>query len=154
MTRRLPFQQLLHWSVGEGTTPFPGLLPFTLDLYLVMLSAKLGGIKYHFWVFGMTRSGIELRLTGLLTNTLLIWQMGTDPQVYHRILKCFRIIEKTFFLIFREVRPNISYPSCWPVAIIQSKKTGLWYTTIWTKNINFMTLNKFYPQSNSEQTRK
>ena len=26
-----------------------------------MLSVKLGGIKYHFWVFGMTRPGIEPR---------------------------------------------------------------------------------------------
>ena len=48
MTRRLPFRWLLHQRVGEGTTPFPGLLHFTLDLYLIMLSVKQGGIKYHF----------------------------------------------------------------------------------------------------------
>ena len=35
-------------GVGEGTTPFPGLLHFTLDPYLIMLSVKQGGIKYHF----------------------------------------------------------------------------------------------------------
>ena len=57
VTQRLPFQYLLHWGVGEGATPFPGLLHFTLDPYLIMLSAKQGGIKYH-WVF-MTWSGIE-----------------------------------------------------------------------------------------------
>ena len=27
----------------------------------MMLSVKQGGIKYHFWVFGMTRRGIEPR---------------------------------------------------------------------------------------------
>ena len=27
---------------------FPGLLYFTLDPYLIMLSVKQGGIKYHF----------------------------------------------------------------------------------------------------------
>ena len=43
-----PFQWLLHWGVGEGATPFPGLLLFTLDTYLILLSAKQGGIKYHF----------------------------------------------------------------------------------------------------------
>ena len=48
MTWRLPFQQLLHWGVGEGTTPFPGLLHFTLDIYLILLSVKQGGTKYHF----------------------------------------------------------------------------------------------------------
>ena len=32
----------------EGTTPFPGLYHFTLDTYLIMLSVKQGGIKYHF----------------------------------------------------------------------------------------------------------
>ena len=35
-------------SVGEGATPFPGLLHFTLDTYLILLSVKQGGIKYHF----------------------------------------------------------------------------------------------------------
>ena len=32
-------------------TPFPGLLHFTLDLYLIMLSVKQGSIKYHFFEF-------------------------------------------------------------------------------------------------------
>ena len=31
-----------------ATTPFSGLLHFTLDPYLIMLGAKQGGIKYHF----------------------------------------------------------------------------------------------------------
>ena len=34
--------------VGEGTTPFPWLLHFTLDPYLIMLSIKQGSLKYHF----------------------------------------------------------------------------------------------------------
>ena len=38
----------LHRGVGEGTTPLPGLLHFTLDTYLKLLSVKQGGIKYHF----------------------------------------------------------------------------------------------------------
>ena len=33
---------------GEGTTPFPGLLHFTLDPYLIMLSVKQSSMKYHF----------------------------------------------------------------------------------------------------------
>ena len=44
----VPFQQLLHQGVGEGITPFPGLLHFTFDRYLILLSVKQGGIKYHF----------------------------------------------------------------------------------------------------------
>ena len=35
---------------GEGSTPFPGLLHFTFDPYLIMLSVKQGGIKYHFLI--------------------------------------------------------------------------------------------------------
>ena len=42
------FDSLLHQGVGEGATPFPGLLHFTLDPYLIRLSVKQGGIKYHF----------------------------------------------------------------------------------------------------------
>ena len=34
--------------VGGGATPFSGLLHFTLDTYLIMLSVKQGDIKYHF----------------------------------------------------------------------------------------------------------
>ena len=31
-----------------GATLFPGLLHFTLDPYLIILSVKQDGIKYHF----------------------------------------------------------------------------------------------------------
>ena len=37
-----------------------------------MLSVKQGGIKYYFWVFGMTRPGIEPISPGPLMNTLTI----------------------------------------------------------------------------------
>ena len=35
-------------GVGEGTTPFSGLLQFIFDMYLIMLSVKQGSIKYYF----------------------------------------------------------------------------------------------------------
>ena len=41
-----------------------------------MLSVKQGGIKYHFWVFGITRPGIEPRSPGPLENTQTIMLMG------------------------------------------------------------------------------
>ena len=44
----LPFQKLLHRGVEEGAIPFSGLLHFTLDTYLIVLSVKQGGIKDHF----------------------------------------------------------------------------------------------------------
>ena len=53
-----------------GATPFPGLLHFMLDTYLIKLSVKLGGIKYYFWVFGVTWPGIEPRSPAPLVNTL------------------------------------------------------------------------------------
>ena len=48
VTGRLPFLLLLHRLVEEGATPFPELLHFTHDTYLILLSVKQGGIKYHF----------------------------------------------------------------------------------------------------------
>ena len=51
MSRRFPFRELLHQGVGEGATPFPGLIHFTFDPYLIMLSVKQGGLKYHFLSF-------------------------------------------------------------------------------------------------------
>ena len=32
----------------EGATPFPGLLHFTFDPYLIMMSVKQSGIKYNY----------------------------------------------------------------------------------------------------------
>ena len=46
--QKAPFPQLQHRGVGEGATHFPGLLHFTLDTYLILLSVKQEGIKYHF----------------------------------------------------------------------------------------------------------
>ncbi len=39
-----------RWPEGvwEGATPFSGFLHFALNPYHIMLSAKQGGIKYHF----------------------------------------------------------------------------------------------------------
>ena len=62
-----PFLWLQYRGVGEGATPFPGLLNFTLDPYLIMLSVKQGGIKYHLlslwyvhYVNGTTRDCVTL----------------------------------------------------------------------------------------------
>ena len=51
----------------EGATP-----------YFIVLSVKQGGIKYHFWVFGITLPGIELQSPGPLANTLLIRPMMSE----------------------------------------------------------------------------
>ena len=45
-----------------------------------MLIVKQGRIKYHLWVFGMTRPGIEPRSFGQLVSTLLTIPM--DQQMY------------------------------------------------------------------------
>ena len=45
---KAPFSIATTWVVREGVTPFPGMLHFTLDPYLIMLSVKQGSIKYHF----------------------------------------------------------------------------------------------------------
>ena len=44
-----PFQKLKLRDVGVGATSFPGLLHFTLDPYLIMLSVKQGSIEYYFF---------------------------------------------------------------------------------------------------------
>ena len=67
-----PFSIAATRDVGEGDAPFPGLLHFTLDTYLILLIIKQDSIKYHFWVFGMNRPDIEPRSPGPLANTLLI----------------------------------------------------------------------------------
>ena len=53
-----------------GATPFPGLVRFTLDthLYCWVFSKEIS--KTIFWIFGMTRPGIEPRSPRSLANTL------------------------------------------------------------------------------------
>ena len=48
-------------------------------LYPIMLSVKQGGIKYHFWVFGMTRPRIEPCLP---ENRRTMYSLGQWPGKY------------------------------------------------------------------------
>ena len=69
---KFPFSIATTPKSEGGRYSFPRLPHFTLDPFLIMLNVKQGGIKYQFWVFGMTRLGIEPRSRGPLANTLLI----------------------------------------------------------------------------------
>ena len=82
VTRRLPFQLLLHRGVGESATPFPEFRYFTLDPYLIELSTKQSDIKYYFWVFGMIQPGIETRSLGPLANVLFIRSMTRNKKTH------------------------------------------------------------------------
>ena len=62
-----------------------------------MLSVKQGRIYYHFWVFGMTRPGIEPRLPRPLANTQLIRPIAAGI-VNQTIIGAFKVGE--------DVRPN------------------------------------------------
>ena len=48
------------------------IAPLYLHPYLIILRVKQGDIKYHFWVFGTTRPGIEHQSPGPLANSLFI----------------------------------------------------------------------------------
>ena len=60
-----------------------GGLHFTLDTNLIILSAKQGGIKYHFLkVFSKTWPGIEPWFPGPLVNTLPTGSIHTFTYTY------------------------------------------------------------------------
>ena len=46
--QKAPFSVATTPKCWGGRYSFSGLLPFTLDTYLILLSVKQGGIKYHF----------------------------------------------------------------------------------------------------------
>ena len=46
--QKAPFSIATTLRCTEGATPFPELLHFTLNTYLILLSVKQGGIKYQF----------------------------------------------------------------------------------------------------------
>ena len=78
VTGRFPFQLLLNRGVGEGTTPFPGLLHFTLDTYIIILNIKPGGIKYHFLSLWYDDVGLN---PGLLNHWQTLYPLGSAETV-------------------------------------------------------------------------
>ena len=46
--QKAPFSIATTPKCRGSATPFPGLLHLTLNTYLILLSVKQGGIKYHF----------------------------------------------------------------------------------------------------------
>ena len=49
--QKAPFSIATTRRYGEDAIPFPALLFFTIDPYLMMLSVKQIGIKNHFFFF-------------------------------------------------------------------------------------------------------
>ena len=85
MTRRLPFQLLLHPGVGEGATPFPGLLHFNPVLYLIMLSIKHGGIKYNYLSLWYDSTWDWNLVPWTMANSLLIRPTHTHTHTHTHI---------------------------------------------------------------------
>ena len=56
---KAPFSQATTLGCRGGNTPFPGLLHFIIDPYFIMLVLNKVASSTIFWVFGMTRPGIE-----------------------------------------------------------------------------------------------
>ena len=100
MTWKLPFQSQLNWGVGEGATPFLGLLHFTHDPWLIILSAKPGGIKYHFFESLIWLDlGLNPSLTETLGNNLLIRAMARFyPYIYIYIYIYIYLFESLIWL--------------------------------------------------------
>ena len=74
-SRGWPEGSLFDSLVGEGATPSPGLLQFTLDPYLILLSKEASSTI--FWAFSMTQTGIGPRSPRPMVNTLTIMPMSS-----------------------------------------------------------------------------
>ena len=79
----------------------------SIDPYLTMLSVKQGDIKYHFWIFGMTRPGIDWD-PGLLNHWWTLYSLDQWPYIYiywqhffiHAyLIEHFRHFLSTYFLL-------------------------------------------------------
>ena len=70
-----------------GWYSFPWIAP--LDTYFIMLSFKQRGIKYHYWVFGMTRPEIEPLSPGPLANSglfVILTNVKFNFNIFFRIM--------------------------------------------------------------------
>ena len=125
MTRSLPFRLLQHRCVGEGATPFPGLLHFTLDPYLILLSVKQGGIKYHFLSLSYDELGLNQGLPGhcrrLWVNNRSEFPVSLIPLDNCMSLSAVKEhcdFEKSFLLIFNQSIYLSIYLSIYPILFI------------------------------------
>ena len=124
VTRRLPFHNLQHRGVGEGVTPFPGLLHFTLDPYL-------------FWVFGKTRYRIEPRSPGLLLNTLPTMSMAWYIYIYICVCVCVRVC-LSILLCHKQNVTQGQFLSCKQVVTLKNPIVTL-FTYNWGDNCGIHT---------------
>ena len=96
---------------GEGATPFPRLLYFILDTYLILLSVKQGGIRYHF---------LNLWYDSTWDWSKISWTIGEYHHHHHVVLVAWifltlsRHISLSFFASVRSsgLHP-VSSHSCW-----------------------------------------
>ena len=89
---KAPFSIATTPRCRGGRYSFPGLLYFTLDPYLIMLSVKQGGIKDHFLSLWYARPGIEPRSPGPLANTLTARPMSGHWQQIQANNICFYLL--------------------------------------------------------------
>ena len=91
---KVPFSIAATPRCRGGRYSIPGLLHFTLDFYLIMLSVKQGDIKYHYFSLWYDSTWDWTRSTGPLVNTLLI-----RPQAcfFFKHLTCTHTHEKGAF---------------------------------------------------------
>ena len=84
---KAPFSIATTPRCRGGRYSFPGLLYFTLDAYLIMLSVKQGGIKYHFlslwydstWDWTQVSRAIGEHSNRLTTTFEDVFQTLEDP---------------------------------------------------------------------------
>ena len=110
--QKAPFS-ILHQGVGEDATPFPRLLHFTLDMYLILLSVSKEVSSTIFKVFGMTQPGIEPGSPGPFANTLPTWLMRVfgSPSTKVTNFTFITIINlNNFWIIFKLFLINIKCP--------------------------------------------
>ena len=72
---------------AQGTTPFPGLLHCTLDPYIIKLSVKQGGIKYHF---------LSLWYNSTWDWTPVFWAIGEHFNRLAKWVECLPMVQETW----------------------------------------------------------
>ena len=108
----LPFQKLLHRGVREGTTPFPGLLHFTLDTYLILLIKRyqVPFLKYDpTWELTQVSHTISEHFTHKRILTCAQWALIFHMYTMYTFL---HVHNERFFLHVRNVRFFLIYTMC------------------------------------------
>ena len=122
----------------EGATPFPGLLHFTFDPHLIVLSVKQKSIKNH-WrtLYSLGQWPVFLICINSMSIVFVHTQLNVKTVLFQTIQFSISTVSMPKTVLFQTVQFNIStqFSSTWPIEQWQGRSTPLFPKILYYWNL-------------------